>query len=216
MQLVQSILITYDINIIKYGSHLAVTERYFEFCAGIVQPGILLDPVILLGVLQVILEYLLEQSEVVIQTDTVPGKSQGSDGIQEAGCQQKEEEGYKKLVASLEGINVSQGLRYCVYRMPVYIAALRIFVNLEWMDKLNYYLNKNNLKKYGESLHYVKRCARSIGAQEFADWSLAMSNAVKRGDLAYLQENEQEFMKSYQHIHDVVKKALQSYDEERL
>ena len=43
-----------------------------------------------------------------------------------------------------------------------------------------------------------------------------MSNAVKRGDLAYLQENEQEFMKSYQHIHDVVKKALQSYDEERL
>ena len=84
MQLVQSILITYDINIIKYGSHLAVTERYFEFCAGIVQPGILLDPIILLGVLQVILEYLLEQSEVVIQTDTVPGKSQGSDGIQEA------------------------------------------------------------------------------------------------------------------------------------
>ena len=81
---------------------------------------------------------------------------------------------------------------------------------------MNYYLNKNNLKKYGESLHYVKRCARSIGAQEFADWSLAMSNAVKRGDLAYLQENEQEFMKSYQHIHDVVKKALQSYDEERL
>ena len=73
MQLVQSILITYDINIIKYGSHLAVTERYFEFCAGIVQPGILLDPVILLGVLQVILEYLLEQSEVVIQTDTSPG-----------------------------------------------------------------------------------------------------------------------------------------------
>ena len=73
MQLVQSILITYDINIIKYGSHLAVTERYFEFCAGIVQPGILLDPVILLGILQVILEYLLEQSEVVIQTDTVPG-----------------------------------------------------------------------------------------------------------------------------------------------
>ena len=87
MQLVQSILITYDINIIKYGSHLAVTERYFEFCAGIVQPGILLDPIILLGILQVILEYLLEQSEVVIQTDTVPGKSQGSDGIQEAGCQ---------------------------------------------------------------------------------------------------------------------------------
>lgn len=132
------------------------------------------------------------------------------------GEREKEEEGYKKLVASLEGINVSQGLRYCVYRMPVYIAALRIFVNLEWMDKLNYYLNKDNLKKYGESLHYVKRCARSIGAQEFADWSLAMSNAVKRGDLAYLQENEQEFMKSYQHIHDVVKKALQSYDEERL
>lgn len=134
----------------------------------------------------------------------------------EPGEREKEEEGYKKLIDSLEGINVSHGLRYCVYRMPVYISALRIFVNLEWMDKLTYYLNKNNLQKYGESLHYVKRCARSIGAQEFADWSLAMSNAVKRGDMAYLQENEQEFMQAYQHVHDVVKKALQGYDEDRM
>lgn len=134
----------------------------------------------------------------------------------EPGEREKEEEGYKKLIDSLEGINVSHGLRYCVYRMPVYISALRIFVNLEWMDKLTYYLNKNNLKKYGESLHYVLRCARSIGAQEFADWSLAMSNAVKRGDMAYLQENEQEFTQAYQHVHDVVKKALQGYDEDRM
>ena len=87
MQLVQSVLITYHVNIIQYGSHLTVTESYFKLGAGVVQPGILLDPVVLLSILQMILEYLLEQTEVVIQTDTVPGKSQGSNGIQEAGCQ---------------------------------------------------------------------------------------------------------------------------------
>ena len=87
MQLVQAVLITYDINVIKYGSHLAVAESHFKFSAGIVQPGILLDPVILLGILQMILEYLLEQTKVVVQADTVSGKSESSDGIQEAGCQ---------------------------------------------------------------------------------------------------------------------------------
>ena len=87
MQLVQSVLITYHVNIIQYGSHLAVTESYFKLSAGIVQPGILLDPVVLLSILQVILEYLLEQTEVVVQTDTVSGKSQSSDGIQETCCQ---------------------------------------------------------------------------------------------------------------------------------
>ena len=87
MQLVQSVLITYHVNIIQYGSHLAVTESYFKLSAGVVQPGILLDPVVLLSILEMILEYLLEQTEVVVQTDTVSGKSQSSDGIQEAGCQ---------------------------------------------------------------------------------------------------------------------------------
>lgn len=134
----------------------------------------------------------------------------------EPGEREREEEHYRTLVDSLEGINIGQGLRYCVYRMPVYISALRIFANLEWMDKLTYYLKKGNLKKYGESLHYIKWCARSIGAHEFADWSLAMCNAVKRNDLAYLQENEQEFISAYRHLHDVVKKALKKYDEDRM
>ncbi len=33
---------------------------------------------------------------------------------------------------------------------------------------------------------------------------------------ACLQENEQEFMEAYRHIHDMVKKALQSYDEDHM
>ena len=90
MQLVQSVLITYHVNIIQSGSHLAVTESHFEFCTGVVQPGILLDPVVLLSILEMILEYLLEQTEVVVQTDTVSGKSQSSDGIQETCCQSSE------------------------------------------------------------------------------------------------------------------------------
>lgn len=130
--------------------------------------------------------------------------------------EREQEERYQKLVASLDGINAAVGLRYCLYRMPLYLSALRIFANLEWMDKLTYYLDKENLKKYGENLHYIKTCARSIGAREFADWALAMSNAVNRGDMAYLVENEQEFIKAYQKVHDVVKKALQEFDAERM
>ena len=86
-QLIDPVIITDDIYVIKSGRHLLFAKRYLKGGVSSGQPGLLLNPVILLCRLQFVLKLLLEQTEMVIQTNALAGKSKRCNGIQKA-CRQ--------------------------------------------------------------------------------------------------------------------------------
>ena len=88
MKLVDAGTVSYHIYIVQSGSNAHITEFNRKRSIRTVKPcGVRFYPVILLCCLKVILKYLLEQSEVIIKSYAVSGKSEGCDGIKETGSQ---------------------------------------------------------------------------------------------------------------------------------
>ena len=85
VQLVLPILIARNINVIQPGSQRKITERHFKSNSRIRKPTLGLYPWIRHFLLLVPLKYLAEQAHMVVQADSVAGKAQSCDGIQEAG-----------------------------------------------------------------------------------------------------------------------------------
>ncbi len=65
-QLIDTIVVADYVNIIQTGGYLSVTEKDIKGNIGFIQPGILLDPVVLFCGLKAILKYLLKQTEVIV------------------------------------------------------------------------------------------------------------------------------------------------------
>ena len=87
MQPVGLIVIAGHLDIIHSRLHIKTVKRYRVGHIGLFQPGFFFDPRIRHFFLKMIVKFLLEKSQMIVKSDAVTGKSQGSDRIQEAGCQ---------------------------------------------------------------------------------------------------------------------------------
>ena len=85
VQLVLPILIAGNINVIQSGCQGKITEWHFETNSRIRKPALRLYPGIWHFLLLMALKHLAEQAHMVVQADSVAGKAQSSDGIQETG-----------------------------------------------------------------------------------------------------------------------------------
>ena len=72
---------------IFFGSHLLIAKVHVKRHIRFGQPGMFFNPVIFLRVLQFILKYLLEKTEMIIQADSFPRQPQCCNRIEKTSCQ---------------------------------------------------------------------------------------------------------------------------------
>ena len=66
MQFIDTTVISDNINVIQSGLYGHISKRYLKSGFRLIQPAVLLDPLIRLRLLEFLLKHLLKQSEVVI------------------------------------------------------------------------------------------------------------------------------------------------------
>ena len=81
------VMVACHFDIVHSRSDLQAAEFHGIGHVSPVQPGLIFDPGVRRLLLEVILKYLLKKSQMIVQSDSVSGQAQRSDGIQEAGGQ---------------------------------------------------------------------------------------------------------------------------------
>jgi len=107
MQTVASGLITRHINVIQHRVHGKILERHLEGYRLLYQPALWGKPRILHFFLFVVHKHLAEQSEMVVQADTVARKSQGRNGIQKT-CRQTSQSAVAQRRLKFHFLNLCQ------------------------------------------------------------------------------------------------------------
>ena len=107
MQTVASGIITRYINVIQHRVHGKILKRHLEGYRLLHQPALCGKPWILHLFLLVVHKHLAEQSEMVVQADTVARKSQGRNGIQKT-CRQTSQSAVAQRRFQLHFLNLCQ------------------------------------------------------------------------------------------------------------
>lgn len=96
-----------------------------------------------------------------------------------------------------------------------YMSVLKVFYTSmgERSDELNRLFSDKDLKDYTIKIHALKSSARIIGAPMLGEKAQALENAGKSGDMEYIDENHEEFMKDYLSLKEPLSIVFLSQDE---
>ena len=87
VKLVDAVVVADHIDVVEAGGNGGATKGNAVGGVGLVKPALFLNPGVRGLFLEMILKYLLEKAEMIVQAHAVSRKTKSSDRIQEAGCQ---------------------------------------------------------------------------------------------------------------------------------
>lgn len=115
---------------------------------------------------------------------------------------------YLELFKKLHGIQVAEGLGYCMNKPEVYYEVLTEFAKPQLEQLIVEAWDKRNIKDYTIYIHSIKSSARIIGADILSDMALGLERASKNADMDYLEKNHSICMEEYRNIYKTVKDAI--------
>ena len=115
---------------------------------------------------------------------------------------------YQEFLNKLHGIQVAEGLGYCMNKPEVYYAVLKEFAKPKLEQLIEKAWDKRNIKDYTIYIHSIKSSARNIGADILSDMAIQLEKAAKNKDISYLEQHHGTCMEEYRNIYQTVKDAL--------
>lgn len=108
------------------------------------------------------------------------------------------------------GIDTDEGMKYSGDSKELYDSVLEIFVGSveEQRDKMRKQLADKNYQGFAISAHSVKSNSRTIGAGELFKLALAMEKSGDNEDVDYINDNWDEFIKSWDKVNDGISSYL--------
>lgn len=129
--------------------------------------------------------------------------------LKDAVVQQKEKKVLK--LPQMTGVDTVRGIKGCAGRTERYIEVLRTFLNSgkSQYAKIEKLYNMKSRKELRIEIHGLKSVAASIGATDMSNLSLALENAIKNEDMAFVNANMQNLLSMYARL----LKQLETYFE---
>lgn len=106
----------------------------------------------------------------------------------------------QRLLLTCEQIDIVTGLKYCMESTDFYLEVLEEYVHGNKADLLGAYFQDKDFANYRVLIHSVKSNSLSIGASLVAEKAKELELAAKEGDVAYIEEHHDAFMKMYQKL----------------
>ena len=103
----------------------------------------------------------------------------------------------EEVLVSLEGVDTKTGIKNCAGSIDVYFDLLQTFAASNMAATLNAYFEKEDLEKYGVTVHSIKGAAKNIAAHDIADKAYSLERAAKRGDIHYIWDNHDDLIREY-------------------
>ncbi|MBQ7584310.1 MAG: response regulator [Lachnospiraceae bacterium] len=118
-----------------------------------------------------------------------------------------ENEAAEKRESSSDGIlDTATGLKYCMGNSSFYGEMLDKFASEIRDGLLEKLYGDKNWEEYRLAIHTVKSTALTIGAVSLSENAKALENAVKTGDISYLDENHPALIKQYREVVEHIRK----------
>nr|MCR5451542.1 response regulator [Lachnospiraceae bacterium] len=145
-----------------------------------------------------------------------PGGNIGSDSPKEDITGEDEKDVLKRLQES--GINVKEGIGYCINDEKFYLSLLGKFVDEtdEKLKKLNSFLDEADMENYRVLVHSMKSNTKTIGASDISHRAKALEDASAKKDIKFVNDNHNTFTEKYKNISLVIKSLLGSGEEEAI
>ncbi|MCR5476013.1 MAG: response regulator [Lachnospiraceae bacterium] len=155
-----------------------------------------------------------------------PGKGAGGvsdeDFVMEFAPETESEEADAEGVSLTEALrvtplNISEGMHYCGDSEALYLEILTDYVKAyeERASELEEALRRETLDRYQIYAHSLKSTSLTIGAIPLSSLARSMESAAKQLDLDTIRLQHDDMMKQYRELVDLIKQALQIYEDSR-
>ena len=126
------------------------------------------------------------------------------------------ENSLKKLLSSVNNLDYSKAMTLCGEDEGILLSVIQIYVKSfnNIMDRIKTAYETKDLQSYGIEVHGVKSSSRSIGNDVLGEIAYALELKAKDGDLQFVEEHHDEFVKMYDEFVSMLKSALDSMNNE--
>ncbi len=120
-----------------------------------------------------------------------------------------ENSGYDLKILEAAGIDTAAGIRYCAEDLDMYYEILDDYVAAydEKFKGLSEFLKDKDWREYQVMVHALKSTSKTMGIDEMYDLALALEDAAKEENEAYITENHDSVMTRYKEIRDIIVSA---------
>ena len=129
------------------------------------------------------------------------GLNESADGISVNGPEGQEETGKKdfyKMLAETDGINVSDGVKFCGSKEG-FVEAAKDFYEMipDRSGEIERLYDEGNIELYTIKVHALKSAARMVGAGELSKLAESLEDAGKSGDTEFIGAHSYELLEIY-------------------
>jgi len=124
------------------------------------------------------------------------------------------EEEKKRFEAAVEGLNLSQGLSFCMGRKSFYLDILKDYISDEKDRELDSYLESGDLKSYAITVHSLKSISKTVGFNKIYEITEALQKAAEEKDQNFVKEHHTEMISLYTSAKAAVWKYLEQNQED--
>lgn len=102
----------------------------------------------------------------------------------------------------LKGIDTAVGLYNCSDSQKIYDLVLESVYEegTEKLPQAEEFFQRKDYKNYAILVHGLKSVAMSIGAVEFSNMAKSLELAAKDGELAFITDHQEEFIRCYREL----------------
>ena len=149
------------------------------------------------------------------QTGDQDGISEAVANIPQTQPEVKEDEGFGRnpqlivgLISGVKGINIQNGLSYCMDDDEFYIETVNDYLSSERLASIQDAYLKKDWETFRRETHSLKSTSYSIGADAVGDMAKAMENAAADENMDYINANYGPLMDEAEILEEALHKAL--------
>lgn len=114
----------------------------------------------------------------------------------------------KLLLERLSFLDTDTGMLYCAGSEELYFEVLQEYRKGDKRDNLKAFYDKEDWENYRIQIHAVKSTSLSIGATELSEEAKQLEFAAKEGNISYIREHHEEFVRKYEMLLEQIEKVL--------
>ena len=96
-----------------------------------------------------------------------------------------------------EFLNVEEGMKYCMNKVPFYLEMLHDFAETDRIEQLQIFFAQKDVEAYRINVHALKSTARTIGADEFSEKARELENDARNENWEAVSEKHAELVSGY-------------------
>jgi signal transduction histidine kinase/response regulator RpfG family c-di-GMP phosphodiesterase len=114
-----------------------------------------------------------------------------------------------------ELLNVEEGLKYCMNKIPFYLEMLHDFAETDRIRQLQEFYVCRDTDNYRITVHALKSTAKTIGADDFSEKAKELEQAAREEKWENIEENHELLVQAYGVISEKIRKILKTEEGEK-